>query len=138
MFYSYELFNIKNMIFCCFSPIKNKEKLIEAVKYVAEQAKALAKKIVGKSFPIESLTIFSHSEEEFEVLKKIQAQIGEFYNENNGPRVALHEPIVAEENQIKYLRIRQPIWNVRRLAVMILKPIIPHLKISIFRCPPKI
>jgi len=35
-----------------FSPIKTKEKLIEAVKYVANQTSILSQKIIGKSFPI--------------------------------------------------------------------------------------
>ena len=91
-----------------FNPIENKEKLIEAVKYVASQTSMLAQKIVRQSFPISSLTIFSHSQDEFENLVKIQSELGSFYNENNGPRIALYEPIIAGENRITYLRIRKP------------------------------
>jgi len=45
-------------------PIQNKEELIEAVKYVAMETSKLAEKIVGKVFPIKSLTIFAHSQPE--------------------------------------------------------------------------
>jgi len=88
--------------------LKNKEELIEAVQYVATETTKLAKRIVGKSFPIKSLTIFAHSQPEFERLIQILGQIGKPYNYNNGPRVELHEPIIVDDNQITYLRIRKP------------------------------
>lgn len=34
--------------------------------------------------------------------------LGNLFNENNGPRVALHEPIKVGENTITHLRIRKP------------------------------
>ncbi len=34
--------------------------------------------------------------------------MGAPYNENNGPRVALHEPIIVDSNTITHLRIRKP------------------------------
>lgn len=91
-----------------FSPIENKEALIEAVKYIASQTSALSHKIIDKSFPITSLTIFAHSDDEYSRLIKILSELGSPYNENNGPRVLLHEPIVAGENVITHLRIRKP------------------------------
>lgn len=79
-----------------------------AVRYVAEQTSALAEKITGKAFPIKSLTIFAHSQEEYELLAKIQAEMGKPYNFNNGPRVELYNPIVVGSNSITHLRIRKP------------------------------
>jgi hypothetical protein len=91
-----------------FSPIKTKDELLQAVRYVAEQTSELSKKIIGCSFSIKSLTIFSHFEDEFINLKKILFELGDLYNENNGPRIKLHQPIKIGDNQIEYLRIRQP------------------------------
>ena len=88
--------------------IQNKIELLEAVKYVAAETSRLAGKIVGRSFPIKSLTIFSHTPSEFELLIGILAELGAPYNENNGPRVELYEPIAAGDNLITHLRIRQP------------------------------
>ena len=88
--------------------IRDKEGLIEAVRYVAMETSRLAEKIVGKVFPIKSLTIFAHSESEYESLIRIQEGMGKPYNYNNGPRVELHEPIVAGSNKITHLRIRKP------------------------------
>jgi len=88
--------------------IANKKELIEAVEYVAIETSKMARKITGESFPIMSLTIFSHSEPEFESLGKILAELGEPYNYNNGPRIKLHKPIEIDGNKILYLRIRKP------------------------------
>lgn len=90
------------------SPIVSKEQLIEAIKYTAASASELCRKIIEKPLPIHSLTIFSHTEDEFEFLKKLLGIMGAPYNENNGPRVALHEPIVVGSNIITHLRIRKP------------------------------
>ena len=89
-------------------PIQNKEGLIEAVKYVATETSRMAEKIVGKSFPIESLTIFAHSQSEYELLTRILADMGKPYNYNNGPRVELNKPVIVNNNRITQLRIRKP------------------------------
>lgn len=88
--------------------IQNQRELIEAVKYVALETSKMAQNIVGNSFPIKSLTIFAHSQPEFELLTEILAKIGKPYNYNNGPRVELYEPIEVGENRITHLRIRKP------------------------------
>lgn len=91
-----------------FSPIKDKKQLREAVIYVADKTSELATKITGKPLPISSLTIFAHYPYEFEKLSEIVKTIGNFFNENNGPRVVLREPIKVGENTITHLRIRKP------------------------------
>ena len=64
--------------------------------------------ITGETAPITSLTIFAHYPAEFEILKKIQAEMGTQVGDVLGPRVVLHEPIVVEGGAITHLRIRQP------------------------------
>ena len=91
-----------------FSPIKNKSELIEAVKYVATETSNMYATIIGESPVITSLTIFSHFDDEFDNLKQILAELGNPYNENNGPRITLHEPINVEGHSITHLRIRHP------------------------------
>lgn len=88
--------------------IQNQKELVEAVKYVVSETSKMAQKIVGKTFPIKSLTVFAHSQSEFELLNEILAKIGKPYNYNNGPRVELYEPIEVGENCITHLRIRKP------------------------------
>lgn len=91
-----------------FSPIKDEKQLREAVVYVADKTSELARKIIGKPLPISSLTIFAHYHDEFKNLSKIVQTLGNFVNENNGPRVVLHEPIKVGENMITHLRVRKP------------------------------
>ena len=91
-----------------FSPIRDEKELREAVVYVVDKTSDLAKKIIGKTLPINSLTIFAHYPDEFEKLSGMVKALGNFVNENNGPRVALHEPIKVRANTIIHLRIRIP------------------------------
>ena len=88
--------------------IQNQKELIEAVRYVTSETSKMSQSIVGKNFPIKSLTIFTHSQPEFELLTEILTKIGKPYNYNNGPRVELYEPIEVGENHITHLRIRKP------------------------------
>lgn len=91
-----------------FSPIESEEKLIEAVTYVATETSQLCEHIIGHPLPITSLTIFSHYPNEFEKLTEILLSLGNLWNENNGPRVTLHTPIVVSGHTITHLRIRKP------------------------------
>lgn len=91
-----------------YKSIQNQEELIEVVKHVATETLRMAQKVVGKGFPIKSLTVFAHSQPEFELLTEILAKIGKPYNYNNGPRVELYEPIEVGEDRITHLRIRKP------------------------------
>ena len=106
-----------------FSPIENTETLAETVEYVAKHATQLYFRSTGlmKDDLVTSLTIFAHYPEEFEALKSMASTVGSLYNENNGPRYKLHQPIevnlgILEINgedksfrtAIQLLRIRQP------------------------------
>lgn len=91
-----------------FSPIKSKDKLYEAVDYVAVKTTKLCEKIVKDKYPISTLTIFSHYPDEFEQLKKILFELGELDHENNGPFVKLYKPIQLSNNKLELLRVRQP------------------------------
>lgn len=91
-----------------FSPIESEEKLIEAVTYVATETSRLCEQVIGHPLPITSLTIFSHSPDEFEKLTQILLSLGNLLNESNGPRVVLYTPITVNGHTITHLRIRKP------------------------------
>jgi len=106
-----------------FSPIDTQEALLEAVEYVAKQATKLYFRTVGEAEPelINSLTIFSHYDDEYKSLSQMISKLGDPHNQNNGPRVKLHNPIkimnatfeqngkqTSVDTTIQYLRIRQP------------------------------
>ncbi len=91
-----------------FSPIENKDELIDAVVYIATNTSKLCEKVIGKSLPIQSLTVFSHYPGEYEKLVQMLFEMGVLINENNGPRVVLHKPIKTNDHIITHLRIRIP------------------------------
>ncbi len=91
-----------------YSPIESKEALFEAVSYIAEQNSALCKKVLGEVLPLTSLTIFAHYPAEYEYLCKLLSTLGDSVGENNGPRVALREPIKVGGHTVTHLRIRNP------------------------------
>jgi hypothetical protein len=90
------------------TPIQSQKELIDVVEYIALNTSKMAEKIIGKSFPIKSLTVFSHSHQEFELLSQIIYGMGKPFNYNNGPRVELNNPIKIGDNKITHLRIRKP------------------------------
>jgi hypothetical protein len=88
--------------------IQNQKELIGVIRYIVLETTKMAQKVVGKSFPIKSLTVFAHSQLEFELLIKMLEKMGKPYDYNNGPRVELYKPIEIEGNYITHLRIRKP------------------------------
>ena len=91
-----------------FSPIKNEQKLREAVDYVAKQTTLLCKKITGNEYPIRYLTIFSHYAEEFSDLRQIVESLGQIVDANNGYAVKLKNPIQLANGELEKIRIRKP------------------------------
>jgi hypothetical protein len=91
-----------------FSPMQSKDEFLEAIRYAAVQTTALAEKCIDIPLTTESLTIFTHYPDEFERLSKFVEEMGEPYNEHNGPRVKLKEPITVGTNVIKFVRVRNP------------------------------
>lgn len=91
-----------------FSPINDKEQLYKAIFYIANKTTELCKKITGNEYLISGLTVFAHYPEEFERLKNIVFELGNFERENNGPYVRLNEPIQLLNNKLELLRIRKP------------------------------
>ena len=85
-----------------------KEELQETVAYIVTEASALVHRILGKTFPITSLTVFAHSPEEYAMHVALLFELGSPFDEQNGPRVTLHEPMVVGRHRITHLRIRQP------------------------------
>ena len=91
-----------------FSPIKSKGKLFDVIDYVSRNAEELCIKIIGKSYSIKSLTIFSHYQSEYKFLLEIMNKLGSIESEHNGLYFSLSNPIITSINAIKLIRIRKP------------------------------
>ena len=98
-----------------FSPIENKEKLIEAIIYTHLRCLELCKNALGKYLPVSgNIGIFCHYENEYEFLIKLREELTDKKNNWNQKYFRLHEPIFipAKDNipaaTYTYLYIRHP------------------------------
>lgn len=91
-----------------FSPIESEQKLVETIRYIADQASALSGKVIGTELAVSYVTVFSHHADEFENLKKMALELGDLEGEHNGPRVLLTNSIVVGDSKVLRLRIRHP------------------------------
>ena len=98
-----------------FSPIKNKEELLEAIKHVHFSCYQLCKQSMGKYLPnAGNMGIFCHYDNEYEELIKIRKELTEESDNVNQKYFRLHEPIVisakddAPETTYTHLYIRKP------------------------------
>jgi len=98
-----------------FSPIKSKDKLLEAIEFMHFEGHKLCKKILGKYLPnAGNFGIFCHYDEEFELLKKIRDELTEPSDNPKEKYFLLRNPIVipskgdVPETTYTYLYIRRP------------------------------
>ena len=77
-----------------FSPIKSKEELLEAIKYIHFECHKLCQEVLGRLLPNSgNVGIFCHFDEEFALLTKLRERL-----------------TIAEENwNNKYYHLREPI-----------------------------
>lgn len=98
-----------------FSPIENKDKLSEAIKYTHLQCFELCKKIYGQYLPVAgNIGIFCHYEDEYRSLTKLREELTEESDNWNKKYYRLHEPIaIPDQGDVPgavytYLYIRKP------------------------------
>lgn len=92
-----------------FSPIENKELLLEAVTYTAGRTRELCKGLLGSTFPISSVTIFTHFEDEFDRLSQMLEILGTPYGDTSiTPCIGLYEPILIGNNALTHISLALP------------------------------
>ena len=98
-----------------FSPIKNEQELLEAIKHTHFGCFELCKKTFGRYFPVAgNMGVFCHYDEEYKFLTELQKKLTEESDNLNQKYFRLHNPIVipAREDIPKtiytYLYIRRP------------------------------
>jgi hypothetical protein len=98
-----------------FSPIENKEQLIEAIAHTHYECFKLCKEAFGKYLPIAgNIGIFCHYDDEYKILIKLREELTEKSDNWNQKYFLLHEPIVIPakddipETTYTYLYIRRP------------------------------
>ncbi|MCX6752022.1 MAG: hypothetical protein NTZ87_00760 [Candidatus Nomurabacteria bacterium] len=95
--------------------IKNKDKLLEAIKYTHLTCFELCKKNFGKYLPVAgNIGIFCHQDDEYEFLTKLRKELTEESNNWNKKYYRLLEPIIIPpQGEIPgatytYLYVRKP------------------------------
>lgn len=98
-----------------FSPIENKEQLIEAIKHTHFSCFELCKKAFGKYLPVAgNMGIFCHYDNEYKFLTKLREELTEQSDNFNQKYFRLHRPAVipakddVPETVYTYLYIRRP------------------------------
>lgn len=98
-----------------FSPIENREQLLEAIKHVHFGCYKLCKESFGEYLPnAGNVGIFCHYDDEYERLIAIRKQMTEDSDNVNQKYFRLHEPIIipadgdVPETTYTYLYIRRP------------------------------
>src|SRR4051812_34222056 len=90
-----------------FQPITNEGRYNQAVNYVVREASKLALKVLNANLPIDTITIFSQSLDEYKFLENYLKNKGEVSPFSHGPTLYV-EVLADNENHIKLLGVRQP------------------------------
>ncbi len=98
-----------------FSPIQNKDELLQAIEYTHFKCFELCKRNFGRYLPVAgNIGIFCHDDDEYTFLTKVREELTNKSDHWNQKYYRLHEPIViAAQNDIPettytYLYIRKP------------------------------
>lgn len=98
-----------------FSPIQNKEKLLEAIQYTHFECFKLLKRNFGKYLPVAgNIGIFCHYDDEYAFLTKLREELTEKSDSWNNKYYRLHESIAipargdVPDTEYTYLYIRKP------------------------------
>ena len=98
-----------------FSPVKTKEKLLEAIEYMHFTSYKLCKKVFDQYFPVAgNVGFFCHYEDEYEILTNIRKKLTEESDNFNQKYFRLHEPITFRSKDevpsatYTHLYIRKP------------------------------
>ncbi|MBI4217408.1 MAG: hypothetical protein HY603_01250 [Parcubacteria group bacterium] len=98
-----------------FSPIKNEDELLEAIKHIHFACFELCKQSFGKYLPVAgNMGVFCHYDDEYKFLTELRKQLTEESDNVNQKYFRLHKPIVIPargdipETIYTFLYIRKP------------------------------
>ncbi len=98
-----------------FSPIKNKDELLEAIRHVHFACFELCKQSFGKYLPVAgNMGVFCHYDDEYKFLTELRKQLTQESDNVNQKYFRLHNPIVipargdVPETIYAFLYIRKP------------------------------
>lgn len=91
-----------------FGPIDSKERFLQALDYIAENTIKLGELVLRKAMPIDTLAIFTHDDDEYNLLEPLVRQYGEQSQFTHGLTLYIDSDFEILGNRIKYLGLRRP------------------------------
>lgn len=91
-----------------FSPILSQEKFLEALDYVAASVPKLGEVVLGELLPVDTIAIFTHSDEEFTYLEPLVREYGPESRVSHGKTFYVDSDFEVQGQKIKYLGLRRP------------------------------
>lgn len=91
-----------------FLPINTEERFEQALDYIATHAVALGELVLGEKYPIDTLTLFTRSNNEYYFLEHLVKARGERSSLTHGPTLYIDCDFMIGDNSIKYLGLRRP------------------------------
>lgn len=94
-------------------PIASRTDLVDAVVYIADEARSLCVATLGFVPRIVGVTLHTADDEDFRRLAPLALSLGVVVEEKAGPRIALDTPILAGPDRVARVRIREPVQRQR-------------------------
>lgn len=80
----------------------------DALNYIAIESQKLAETVTGQKLPLDTITIFSKDDKEYEFLKPLVMQYGPKSSVSHGATLYVDSDFTVQGQRIKYLGLRKP------------------------------
>ena len=94
-----------------FTPISGADDYLEALAYIAERAAELAETVLKQSLPLDTLTVFTHSIKEYEIVKSLVLEKGVESKFSHGGTTYVDADVEVAGRNIRLLGVREPDVN---------------------------
>jgi hypothetical protein len=91
-----------------FSPITNDERFQAAMEYIVAESVKLAKQVLGRDLPLDTICFFTHSPEEYEFVEQAVKQRGPVSKFSHGPTLYVDSDFTVAGHHIRIFGVRQP------------------------------
>lgn len=89
-------------------PILEKQQFTATLQHIAEQGAALCRQVLNRDLPIDTLTIFTHSPEEYDFVAEVARTYGPESAFTHGDTLYIASDFMVGDCRIIYLGVRRP------------------------------
>ncbi len=91
-----------------FSPIDSHDRFQAALTYLADRSTALSEAVLGQRLPIDTICLFTHSDEEYAFVERQVLTHGLVSNLSHGPTIYVDTDFEINGERIRLLGVRRP------------------------------